>query len=143
LWDVLSQNQAKRDAEATITERAEELLHFVGLEGKANEFAANLAYGEQRRVELARALASQPKLLLLDEPTAGMNDSEAAEIMELIRKINQTGVTVSLIEHNMKVMMGTSEWIVALDAGRKIAEGPPQEIQRNEQVIQAYLGEEE
>lgn len=115
----------------------------VGLEDRASEFAANLAYGEQRRVELARALASQPDVLLLDEPTAGMSDSEARYIMDLIRKIQQTGVTVLLIEHNMKVMMGTAEWIVALDAGRKIAEGPPREIQYNEEVIKAYLGEEE
>jgi branched-chain amino acid transport system ATP-binding protein len=143
LWDVLLQSRAKHEAEAKARKRSEELLRFVGLEGKAGEFAANLAYGEQRRVELARALGNQPDLLLLDEPTAGMSDSEAREIMELIREIRQMGVTILLIEHNMKVMMGTAEWIVALDAGHKIAEGPPREIQYNEKVIQAYLGEEE
>lgn len=143
LWHVLFRSQAKDEAETKARKRAEELLHFAGLEDRASEFAANLAYGEQRRVELARALASQPDVLLLDEPTAGMNDSEARYIMDLIQKIQQMGVTVLLIEHNMKVMMGTAEWIVALDAGRKIAEGPPREIQHNEEVIKAYLGEEE
>jgi branched-chain amino acid transport system ATP-binding protein len=143
LWDALFQTRTKVEAEAEARQRAHELLRLVGLEGKAGEFAANLAYGEQRRVELARALASQPELLLLDEPTAGMSVSEAAEMMQLIQEIRQAGVTVILIEHNMKVMMRTAEWIVAMDAGRKIAEGTPQDIQYNEAVIQAYLGEEE
>ncbi len=143
LWDVLLRNRANADSEARTRRQAEELLSFVGLDEKAGEFAGNLAYGEQRRLELARALGNKPDLLLLDEPTAGMNDSEATEIMELIRRIQQMGVTILIIEHNMKVMMGTAEWIVALDAGQKIAEGPPQEIQRNPLVIRAYLGEEE
>jgi branched-chain amino acid transport system ATP-binding protein len=143
LWDVLFRTGVKNAAEAEVKERAEELLRFVGLEDKADEFAGNLAYGEQRRVELARALGNRPDLLLLDEPTAGMNDSEASQIMDLIQKIRQMGVTVVLIEHNMKVMMGTAEWIVAMDAGHEIAEGVPRDIQYNEKVIQAYLGEEE
>ncbi len=143
LWDVLFRTRTKVQVEAEARQRAQELLRLVDLEDRAGEFAANLAYGEQRRVELARALASQPELLLLDEPTAGMSTSEAAEIMGLIQEIRRMGVIILLIEHNMKVMMGTAEWIVAMDAGRKIAEGTPQDIQYNEAVIQAYLGEEE
>jgi len=120
-----------------------DLLQFVGLSDKADEYAANLAYGEQRRLELARAMACRPSLLLLDEPTAGMNPSEASQVMELIHRIRDLGVTIVLIEHNMQVMMGTAERIIALDAGAIIAEGTPSEIQYNQKVIQAYLGEEE
>jgi len=143
LGGVLARTPAQKQDEAQAREKAEELLQFVGLADKADEFAANLAYGEQRRLELARALAAQPSLLLLDEPTAGMNPGEASQVMELIHSIRDLGVTIVLIEHNMQVMMGTAEWIVALDAGSKIAEGTPKEIQYNEQVIRAYLGEEE
>jgi branched-chain amino acid transport system ATP-binding protein len=143
LWDALFETGSKRRLERTARGRATELLRFVGLEERAAEYAANLSYGDQRRVELARALGNEPQLLLLDEPTAGMSDNEAALMMRLIQEIRGTGVTILLIEHNMKVMMGTAEWIVALDAGQKIAEGTPQEIQYNEAVIEAYLGEEE
>ncbi len=143
LFGALIRSPAQKKEERTARQKAEELLDFVKLSDKIHEFSANLAYGEQRRLEIARALASQPKLLLLDEPTAGMNPSEADQVIQLFHKIRDLGVTIILIEHNMQVMMGTAEWIVAFGAGTKIAEGTPREIQYNEHVIQAYLGEEE
>lgn len=143
LLDALIRSPNQKQAERIAREKAEELLEFVKLSDKIYEFSANLAYGEQRRLEIARALASQPKLLLLDEPTAGMNPSEADLVIQLFQSIRQLGVTIVLIEHNMQVMMGTAEHIIALASGKKIAQGTPKEIQYNEQVIQAYLGEEE
>lgn len=142
LWGVLLRTPAQKQDELVARKKAEELLEFAHLSPKVDEFAATLAYGEQRRLELARALASQPKLLLLDEPTAGMNPNEAAQVIQLIRDINNLNITIILIEHNMQVIMGTAEKIVAFDAGTKIAEGNPKEIQYNEKVIKAYLGEE-
>lgn len=122
-------------------ERAQELLHFIGLQGLENAPATSLPYGSQRRLEIARALATNPKLLLLDEPAAGMNATEIAELMSLIERIRERGITVLLIEHHMKLVMGISSHITVLEYGRKIAEGTPHEIRSNSKVIAAYLGE--
>jgi branched-chain amino acid transport system ATP-binding protein len=125
------------------TAKAMELLRFVELDRKAEEKAKNLPYGHQRRLEIARALASEPKLLLLDEPAAGMNPAETVDLMRLIRKVRDRGVTVVLIEHHMRVVMGISDRIVVLQYGKKIAEGTPEEIKNDERCIEAYLGKEE
>jgi branched-chain amino acid transport system ATP-binding protein len=141
IWSIIFRSRNMVREEAKARNKAIELLDFVGIADKRNELAKNLPYGDQRRLEIARALAGDPKIILLDEPTAGMNPHETTEATQLIRRLrDERGITVILIEHDMRLVMSISERITVLDYGSKIAEGDVQAIRTNPRVIEAYLG---
>ena len=141
VWGAILRTPGQKREEKRIREKATEALEFMGLSARAHELAANLPYGMQRRLEIARALATEPKSLLLDEPAAGLNPAESTQLMATIRRILDLGINVLMVEHDMRVVMGVCQRIVVLDHGVKIAEGTPDHIKRDPQVIKAYLGQ--
>jgi branched-chain amino acid transport system ATP-binding protein len=140
LVHAILRSRTQRLEEAAIEARALALLDYVGIRHHADELARNLPYGDQRRLEIARSLATEPRLLALDEPAAGMNATETRALSELLARIRADGITLFLIEHDMRLVMGLCDRVLVLDFGRRIAEGPPRQVQHDAAVVAAYLG---